>query len=70
MPSPRPESKVTRREVDSWLAQMEYQIGALLKGPAGELRARMVLLQKRIEGWRDRLNVRQNPGEPGDKPRR
>ncbi len=70
MPSHDPEYKVTRREVDGWLAQIQYQIGSLLSGPAGELRARMVLLQKRIERWRERLNARQGSGEPGDKPRR
>ena len=48
-------SKVTRRDVDGWLAQVQHQIESLLKGPAGELRARLVLLHKRVSGWREKL---------------
>ena len=54
--------KVTRRDVDGWLAQIQHQIETLLKGPAGELRARLVLLHKRVSGWRDLLQVRRNGG--------
>jgi hypothetical protein len=49
--------KITRRDVDSWLAQIEHQIQSIMNGPAGELRARLALLQKRISMWRETLGV-------------
>lgn len=55
MERPNLSTKVTRREVDGWLAQVQHQIESLLKGPAGELRARLVLLHKRVSGWREKL---------------
>jgi hypothetical protein len=58
MDLPHVSPKVTRREVDSWLAQIQYQIETLLKGPAGELRARLALLHRRVSSWRDLLQVR------------
>jgi hypothetical protein len=51
-------TKLTRREVDGWLAQLQHEIGSILRGPAGELRARLVLMQRRVERWRDRLGLR------------
>jgi len=49
--------KITRRDVDSWLAQIEYQIQTIMNGPAGELRAHLALLQKRVSMWREKLGV-------------
>lgn len=46
---------MTRREVDDWLAHIYHELGAVLRAPAGELRARLVLLQKRVSRWRDKL---------------
>ncbi|UCG86437.1 MAG: hypothetical protein JSW71_21470 [Gemmatimonadota bacterium] len=60
MERPNLSPKVTRRDVDSWLAQIQHQIETLLRGPAGELRARLVLLHKRVSGWRDLLQVRRS----------
>ena len=53
-----PPSKVTRREVDGWLSQIEQEIKSVLRTPMGELRARLVLLQRRVSRWRDRLGLR------------
>jgi hypothetical protein len=50
--------KLTRREVDGWLAQLQHEIASILRGPAGELRARLVLMQRRVERWRDRVGLR------------
>jgi len=50
--------KVSRREVDGWLARVESDLSSVLRGPAGELRARLVLLQRQLERWRDRLGIR------------
>ena len=52
-----PPRGVTRRDVDRWLSHVEIEIGSILRGPAGELRARLVLLQRRIARWRERLGV-------------
>lgn len=53
-----PPPKVTRRDVDKWLSHMETEIGEVLRTPMGELRARLVLLQRCVSRWRDRLGVR------------
>jgi hypothetical protein len=49
--------KVSRREVDGWLARVEADLHSVLRGPAGELRARLVLLQRQVERWRERLGI-------------
>jgi hypothetical protein len=49
--------RVTRREVDRWLSYVQVELASILKGPAGELRARLVLLQRRLARWRDRLGI-------------
>jgi len=53
-----PPPKVTRREVDGWLFQIENEIKAVLRTPMGELRARLILLQRRVSRWRERLGVK------------
>ncbi len=58
MPTEDRPTKLTRREVDGWLAQLQHEIGSILRGPAGELGARLVLMQRRVERWRDRLGLR------------
>lgn len=55
---PNSPTKVTRREVDGWLFQIEEEIRSVLRTPMGELRARLVLLQRRVSRWRDRLGAR------------
>lgn len=37
---------------------LQSEIAAILRGPAGELRARLVLMERRITRWRERLGVR------------
>jgi hypothetical protein len=49
--------RVTRREVDRWLCLLQAEVAAILRGPAGELRARLVLIERRIARWRERLGV-------------
>ncbi len=58
MGDPGRREKVSRREVDGWLARVEADLSSVLRGPAGELRARLVLLQRQLERWRDRLGIR------------
>jgi len=58
MSDPRP-PKITRRDVDGWLFKIEHDIKSTLKGPAGELRARLALLLSRVQGWREKLGVKQ-----------
>jgi len=58
-----PMGKITRRDVDSWLAQIEHQIQSIMNGRAGELRARLALLQRRVGVWREKLGM-------GDRDRR
>ena len=57
MPDHKP-LKITRREVDSWLFKIEHDIRSTLKGPAGELRARLALMLSRVQGWREKLGVK------------
>ncbi len=49
--------KVTRRDVDRWLSHVQFEIASILRGPAGELRARLVLLQRRVVRWREKLGM-------------
>lgn len=57
MPEDGQSPKLTRREIDSWLSQLQHEIASILRGPAGELRARLVLMQRRVERWRDRIGL-------------
>ena len=59
----RQPSRVTRREVDQWLSQIQREITSVLKGPTGELRARLVLLQRRVARWRDELQLTRQGGD-------
>ena len=46
---------VTRRHVDEWLAELARQIRSILGGPAGEMKARLSIVERKIERWRERL---------------
>jgi hypothetical protein len=63
MMSSRQPGRVTRREVDRWLSQIHREIASVLKGPTGELRARLVLLQRRVARWRDDLQLNRQGGD-------
>ena len=54
--------KVTRRDVDGWLSQIHREITSVLNGPTGELRARLVLLQRRVARWREQLQLSRRSG--------
>ena len=58
MPHDREPPKITRREVDSWLVKVETEVQSILKGPTGELRARLVLLERCVACWREKLGVK------------
>lgn len=52
-----PPRKVTRRDVDAWLAKFDADIRSAMSGPAGEIKARLALMQHRIRLLRDKLGV-------------
>ena len=54
-------STVTRREVDRWLAEVAHQIRSVLNGPAGEIKARLALIERKIARWRERLGSPRRP---------
>lgn len=47
--------KLTRRDVDGWLAEIRHKLDQLVAGSVTEIRGRVALLQRRIEHMRDRL---------------
>jgi hypothetical protein len=50
-------SKITRTDIDCWLCRLEKDILSSMNGPPGELKARLALLLRRVEGWREKLGV-------------
>jgi hypothetical protein len=50
--------KITRRDIDCWLCKVERDILSSMNGPPGELKARLALILRRVEGWRDKLGVK------------
>lgn len=50
--------RITRRVVDSWLLELLHMIRSIVNGPAGDLKARLALVERKIEGWRERLGIR------------
>jgi hypothetical protein len=47
--------KLTRRDIDAWLAEIRHKLDQIVGGPVTEIRGRVALLQRRIEHMRDRL---------------
>jgi len=61
MPAGKTKPKLTRSEVDGWLAQLARQIRSIVGGPAGEMKARLSLIERKIERWRERLGIEKKP---------
>ena len=61
MPNGNTKPKLTRSEVDGWLAQLGRQIRSIVGGPAGEMKARLSLIERKIERWRERLGIEKKP---------
>lgn len=61
MPNGKTQPKLTPSEVDGWLAQLRRQIRSIVSGPAGEMKARLSLIERKIERWRERLRIEKKP---------
>ena len=50
--------KITRRDIDCWLCKLERDILSCMNGPPGELKARLALVIRRVQSWREKLGVK------------
>jgi hypothetical protein len=50
--------KITRTDIDCWLCRLEKDILSSINGPPGELKARLALVIRRIQSWREKLGVK------------
>jgi hypothetical protein len=64
MVDPSSRRRLTRREVDRWLAELAVQIRSVLGGPVGEVKARLSLIERKIERWREQLGLPRKPPSP------
>ena len=55
-PHPNP-PKITRSDIDCWLCKLERDILSTMNGPTGELKARLALMLRRVQGLREKLGV-------------